>query len=248
MKLENVVASKKAKKTYREGNTWIKMFDENSKVDVLSQALNHALIEETDIKIPKMLEVNTSEGNYTIVTEYVEGVSIQDLMDKSPEREDEYLEMFVDIQMSIHNNRAPGLKKLKDKMAAKISMSELDETLKYDLHTRLFSMPKHQKVCHGDLKPSRVIVSDDGEIYITDWAHVTQGNASADVSRTYLTFCLEGKTELAEKYLDLFCKKSGTTKRYVQKWFPIVAASQTVKKNSHERELLLKWVDVVEYE
>ncbi len=248
MKLENVVASKKSKRTYRDGNKWIKSFDEKSKVDVLSQALNHALIEETPIKIPKMLEVNTSEGNYTIITEYVEGVSIQELMDKSPEKLDEYLEMFVDIQMSIHNNRAPGLKKLKDKMAAKISLSELDETLKYDLHTRLFSMPKHQKICHGDLKPSRVIVSDDGEVYITDWAHVTQGNASADISRTYLTFCLEGKTELAEKYLELFCKKSGTTKKYVQRWFPIVAASQTVKKNPHERELLLKWVDVMEGE
>lgn len=248
MKLENVVASKKSKRTYRDGNKWIKTFDENSKVDVLAQALNHALIEETSIKIPKMLEVTTSEGNYTIITEYVNGQSIQDLMDKNPEKIDEYIEMFVNIQMSIHMVRAPGLKKLKDKMSAKISMSELDETLKYDLHTRLFSMPKHYKVCHGDLKPSRVIVTNDNEVYITDWAHVTQGNASADISRTYLTFCLEGKTELAEKYLDLFCQKSGTTKKYVQRWFPIVAASQTVKKNPHETELLMKWVDVVEGE
>jgi len=36
--------------------------------------------------------------------------------------------------------------------------------------------------------------------------------------------------------------------KYVQSWLPIVAASQSVKGNPHERELLLSWVDVVDYE
>ena len=52
----------------------------------------------------------------------------------------------------------------------------------------------------------------------------------------------------AKKYLDLFCKKSNTAKQYVQKWMPIVAASQSVKGNEKEREFLLSWVDVVDYE
>ena len=54
--------------------------------------------------------------------------------------------------------------------------------------------------------------------------------------------------EGAEAYLDLFCKKSGTSKQYVQKWMPIVAASQSVKGNEREREFLLEWANVVEYE
>ena len=83
---------------------------------------------------------------------------------------------------------------------------------------------------------------------ILDWSHATQGNASADVARTYLLFCLAGKTELAEQYLSLFCKKSDTAKQYVQRWLPIVAASQSVKGKPEEREFLLKWADVVEYE
>ena len=248
MELENVYASKSAKKTYVDGNKFIKVFSKDSKVDVLSQALNHALIEESSIRIPKMLEVITADNNLCMITEYIEGKTLEDMMRENPEKEDEYLEMFVDIQMSIHNNRIPALKKLTDKMAAKISMSDLDETVKYDLHTRLFSMPKHKKVCHGDLKPSRIIFAKSGDVYITDWSHVTQGNASADIARTYLIFYLEGRKELAEKYINLFCKKSGTTREYVQRWLPIVAASQSVKGNPHERELLLKWVDVVEYE
>ena len=46
----------------------------------------------------------------------------------------------------------------------------------------------------------------------------------------------------------LFCDKSDTARQYVQKWLPIVAASQSVKGNSDEREFLLHWADVVDYE
>ena len=59
---------------------------------------------------------------------------------------------------------------------------------------------------------------------------------------------MDKKDELAEKYLDLFCKKSDTAKQYIQKWLPIVAASQSVKGRPEEREFLLNWVNVVDYE
>ena len=108
-------------------------------------------------------------------------------------------------------------------------------------------MHVHKKVCHGDFNPSNIIITPDGKPYIIDWAHATQGNASADVARTYLLFVLQGKEELARKYLKLFCQKSDTAKQYVQKWIPIVAASQSVKGKPEEQELLTRWASVVEY-
>ena len=64
-----------------------------------------------------------------------------------------------------------------------------------------------------------------------------------------LIFCsLDYDAEGAEKYLELFCKKSGTENKYIQKWLPVVAASQSVKGNAKEREFLLSWADVVDYE
>ena len=110
-------------------------------------------------------------------------------------------------------------------------------------------MPNHNKLCHGDFNPTNVVISPDGESYsILDWSHVTQGNASADAARTYLLFWLAGDIDAAEKYMDLFCKKTDTAKQYVQKWLPIVAASQSVKGKPEEREFLMSWVNVVEYE
>jgi aminoglycoside phosphotransferase (APT) family kinase protein len=68
---------------------------------------------------------------------------------------------------------------------------------------RIESMPKHDKLCHGDFNPSNIIITPNGTPYILDWAHATQGNASADVARTYLLFMLAGQKEIAEKYIKL---------------------------------------------
>ena len=249
MKLDKVIAVRNNKTIYRDGDKCIKVFDENySKADVLNEALNQARIEETGLNIPKILEVTMIDGKWAIVSEFIKGKTLSQLMEENEDKKDEYLELLVNLQLEVHSKKSPLLNKLKDKMNRKISESNLDATTRYDLHTRLEGVPKHNKVCHGDFNPSNIIITDDGTAYILDWSHATQGNASADVARTYLLFCLAGDTEGAEKYLDLFCKKSDTAKQYVQKWMPIVAASQSVKGNEKEREFLLSWVDVVDYE
>lgn len=249
MKPENIIARRSNKTIFRDGDRCIKLFDEDfSKADILNEALNQARVEETGLAIPKIQEVTVVEGKWAIVTEFVEGKTLAQLMAENPEKQDEHLELFVDLQLKVHAQSCPLLNSLKDKMNRKISASSLDATTRYELHTRLESMPKHKKVCHGDFNPSNIIIAEDGTAYILDWSHATQGNASADAARTYLLFMLNGDEKLAKKYLKLFCKKSNTAIQYVQKWMPIVAASQSVKGNDHEREFLLSWIDVVEYE
>ena len=249
MKLDKIIAVRNTKTVYRDDDKVIKLFDENySKADVLNEALNQARVEETGLRIPKLLEVTKVENKWAIVLEYIEGKTLEQLMKENPDKKDEYFELFVDLQMEAQAKRSPLLNKLKDKMAGKIAQADLDATTRYDLHTRLDGMPKHNKVCHGDFNPSNVIISSSGAPYIIDWAHATQGNASADAARTYLLFWLGGDIAGAEKYLNLFCKKSDTAKQYVQKWMPIVAASQMVKGKKEEKEFLLRWIDVIDYE
>ncbi len=249
MKLDKVIAVRNNKTVYRDGDRCVKVFNsEYSKADVLNEALNQARIEETGLNIPKVLEVTMVDGKWAIVSEYIKGKTLSQIMAEDPDNKDKYIEQLVDIQMSVHAKTCPMLNKLKDKMNRKISQTQFDATTRYDLHTRLEGMPKHTKVCHGDFNPSNIIITEDGTPYIIDWAHATQGNASADVARTYLLFWLNGDIEGAKTYLDIFCKKSNTAKQYVQKWMPIVAASQSVKGNEKEREFLMSWVSVVDYE
>ena len=249
MKFEKVLAERKDKVIYKDGDKCIKVFDESyKKSDILNEALNQARVEETGLNIPKIHEVTKIDGKWAIVTDFIEGKTLAQLMEENPDKEDEYLNQFVDIQLEVLGKKAPLLTKLWDKMSRKIDETDLDATTRFELQARVSGMKRHHKVCHGDFNPSNIIITPDGVPYVLDWSHATQGNASADAARTYLLFWLNGDIEGAKKYLDLFCQKSNTAKQYVQKWMPIVAASQSVKGNEHEREFLLSWVDVVDYE
>lgn len=249
MNLGEVIATRKTKTVYKSEGKTIKLFIENySKSAILNEALNQARVEETGLKIPSLLEVTKIENRWALISEHIEGKTLEKLMEEHPEKEDEYLNLFVDVQINILSKEAPRLNKLKDKMERKIAEADISQDIKYELNTRLSSMPKHKKICHGDFNPSNVIIKENGEAYVIDWAHVTQGNGSADAARTYLLFCLNGKKEQAEKYLDLFSQKTGIEKPYIQRWLPIVAAAHIAKSSDEEKEFLMNWIDVIDYQ
>ncbi len=249
--LTNELARSATKNIYRDGDKTIKLFVKDySKANILNEALNEARVEEnTNLNIPKLLEVTKIEDRWAIVLEYIEGTPLDVLMKEHPEKIDEYMELFVKIQLEILSHRVPLLSHIKDKFRRKLtSATNIDENTRYELLQRLEGMKKHQKLCHGDFNPSNVIITDSGEHYIIDWAHVTQGNASADAARTFLLFSMQGKENEANKYINLFSKKSGIDIHNIQRWIPIVAATKMTKGKEDEQEFLSKWIDVVEYQ
>ena len=210
MELKNMteIYRKKDKVFYRDGNKLIKLFEGNyPKENILNEALNQARVERTTLHIPRIEAVTSVEGKWAIVMEYIEGETLAALMKKNPSKEEEYLGTLAELQTEISTQRVPLLPRLKDKMYEKISASEYSDTVKYDLQTRLDGLPKHYKLCHGDFRPSNVIVRGDGTFYIVDWAHATQGNAAADAARTYLIFRLCGETSRAETYCACIAKR-----------------------------------------
>lgn len=251
MKLEqgNLIVKRSYKEVYKCEEGIVKVFEKtHPKSAIFNEALNTVRVEETGMDIPKLKEVIQIEGKWALVIEYKDGKTLEEMMKVDPQNMEKYMSDFVDLQLKIQSNKAPMLNKLKDKLARQIDgLKELDATQRYELRTRLESMPKHTKVCHGDFNPSNVIVGKNGKMTVVDWAHVTQGNASADAAMTYLLFALKDQA-VADMYLDMFCKKSDTAKQYVQQWLPIVAASQLEKDNELEKEFLMKWIDVMDYQ
>lgn len=238
-----LIATTGTKRVFRIGDKAVKVFYADfPKAEVLNEAMVSARVEETGgILVPKVLEVGVYEGKWSITFEFIEGRTLERIMADAPDKIPLYMEKMVDLHLSILAKQCPLLNRLRDKMSRQIfEIDDIDDVLQYDLRTKLDSMPKHTKLCHGDFNPSNIIVKDDGSMYVIDWVHAAQGNASADVARTYLLFSLEDQGK-AELYLDLFCRKTGTAKKYVKNWIPIVAASQLSKKRPEERELLIKW-------
>ena len=247
---KTVIFTRPHKTVYATEDTIIKVFDNRyTKAEVLNEARNEALVEEnTDLNVPALLSVSGTEEGWCLVREKIEGKTLAQMMEEEPEKLETYMEMFVDLQLTVHSKKVPTIKTLRHKLMDQInSLKDIDATARYELTTRLESMPRHKKLCHGDFNPSTVIIDKYNKAWIIDWAHAAQGNASADAAMTFLLFTLEDPKK-AELYMQIFCRKSDTARQYVNRWLPIVAAAQLTKKKEKEKELLLRWIDVAEYQ
>lgn len=250
-KLDNVIYKGESKEVYKEDGLAIKLFNAtHPKAFVLNEALNHARVEQySGLNLPTLKEVAVVNNRWALVYNFLEGKTMAELMAENPDKLDEYLAKFVDIQLEVLSKNVPLLNRTKDKFRRKLSeLKDVADDVKYELMQRLEGMKNHTKLCHGDFNPSNIIITESGEHYIIDWAHVTQGNASADVARTYLLFSIEGKNDIADKYLNLFALKSGIEVKHIQRWIPIVAATQLTKGKEEEKEFLTKWISVVDYD
>ena len=92
MKLDRVIAVRNNKTIYRDGDRCIKVFNSDySKADGLNEALNQARIEETGLKIPKILEVTMIDGKWAIVSEYIKGKTLAQIMNEDPDNKADYI-------------------------------------------------------------------------------------------------------------------------------------------------------------
>ena len=127
MNLNVVIAQRPDKTIYRDGDKCIKVFSEGyAKADILNEAMNQARVEELGLHIPKILAVTMVEGKWAIVSEFIEGKTLAQLMKEEPEKKDEYLDFFVELQLHVQEQTCTQLKRLQDKMSMKIDQAALD--------------------------------------------------------------------------------------------------------------------------
>ncbi|MBO7709715.1 MAG: aminoglycoside phosphotransferase family protein [Lachnospiraceae bacterium] len=244
-----IIEEKSYKTVYREGNVIVKEFTpSHPKANVFNEAYIHTCVEEAGVQVPAIISVAPANGGWALTMEYVEGKTLEQLMQDEPEKTKEYIERLVDIQIEVCQHRVPRLRNTRYKLEEVINgMTEIDASTRYELLQRIHGMKRHTRLCHGDFVPSNVLIREDGSYCILDWAHATSGNAGADAAITYMRFSLEDP-EKADLYLKTFCRKADMAIQYVQTWMPIVAAAQLAKHKESERELLEKWISVAEYQ
>lgn len=195
MELKNFVVSSELYDVYESDGLAIRIYKKPEyKEKCLYAALTHARVETTmvnsSIKMPILHEVSLIDGKWAITMDWIKGKTLEQLMDENPDKMDTYLNKLIDIQCEIHAQYMPLLSKLKDKMARQIkSLGQIDEIKKYELLTRLDSMPKHIKLCHNSFEPKNIIINDEGT-YVINWGSARQGNASADVAKLISFFAL----------------------------------------------------------
>ena len=150
--MKKCISQNNLKSVYLENNTAIKVFSKDyNKSDVLYEALNTARVEDAGVNIPKLLSVSVNNGQWEITSEYADGITLTQLIKEHPEKTADYIKKMVEYQVDFQKKSNPLLLKLKDKLIRQINDIEtLDSSVKYELLTRLNTMPKHTKLCHGD--------------------------------------------------------------------------------------------------
>ena len=248
MKFENVLAERPQKVIYRDGDRCVKVFVPTyNKAAIYNEASNHVRIEETGLNIPKVLGVENIDGGWAIVTQFIEGKTLEQLIAEHPENKLTYFRTFADLQASIHTKDCPYLYRLKDELNQKIAVSELEATIRYDLHNKLEEMAKGMSICHGDFCASNIILSSDGVYYVVDWTLASFGNPLADVAQTYIMFWINNSYEDAELYLDMYCGEAGVDKEKVYEWLSIIGAAMSARRPENEKKVLLECVNSLDF-
>ena len=95
--LNNILKERKNKTIYKDGDKTIKLFVKNHlKSNVLNEAINQARVEEnTQLNIPKLLEVTTIDGRWALVSEHIEGVTLAELMTQNQDKLDDYFNVLL---------------------------------------------------------------------------------------------------------------------------------------------------------
>lgn len=246
----NILAERQGKIITRDGDEVLKTFEKGkSKVDILNEALNQARAEAAGLPVPTLREVRKNkDGTWSIVSDYVEGKTLAELMLGDKKNFAKYMATFIKIHMDVMSHKVTLMNPLQEKLDRQIAASELSEEQRYELHMQLQGLGKNICVCHGDFNPTNVIMLPKGGYKIIDWAHVRRGNPMADIARTYLYFWVKGMHAAAESYLSGICEAMAIERREVQRWLPVVAAAQSTKQtNPKMRDLLLHWASVVDY-
>jgi aminoglycoside phosphotransferase (APT) family kinase protein len=144
---------------------------------------------------PRLLGIERIDGRPASLWEHIQGISMWEQVVADPATSVELGRMLADVQRTLFDVVPPvTLPRQRDRVVSKIrtAAATIDPTLIRALD--LVPAPEGAaRLCHGDLHPSNVILSDQGPV-IVDWFDASRGDPVADVARTLLTLLGDGST------------------------------------------------------
>ncbi|WP_088291796.1 phosphotransferase family protein [Bacillus mycoides] len=228
MNLGNPIAKGNTAEIYLCDNKVVKLFKEYlPNTESLYEAQKQKYAYSCGLHVPKVFEVTEIQGRQAIIMEYVEGESVGELLLNNLSKAEHYISICVSVQQKIHaiSVSSDEIEPMEERLYRQInSVHDLDEKQKGNILKKLDSITFEPRLCHGDLHPFNLIMSN-GDVKIIDWVDASSGDIRADVFRTYLLYS-QNSVELAEMYLHIYCKKTGLLRDEIFQWAPIISAAR----------------------
>jgi len=243
VELNKVVGTGAQATVYSSGKYAIKLFNENyNKTDVFYEALINSIIENTELPVPKTYEVLSIDNQMAIKMDYIKGKSLFDCILKDKNNIEVYFKQMVKLQIEMHSKKVYLPFSLKDKLKEKIQGNKnLSISQKEKVLTLLNNLPEGNELCHGDFHGYNILVCE-GQYWIIDWIDSTYGCADGDVCRTYMIYSLYAP-ELAEIYLNLYCKETSKERERILAWLPVIATARLSENITNEEEKIMAWIN-----
>jgi aminoglycoside phosphotransferase (APT) family kinase protein len=222
---------------------------------ILSEAEYVEAVRAVGAPAPALLGMEQVFGRPASVWERVDGPSLWQQVIDRPDRSVDVGRRLADIQLALFELVPPvTLPAQRDRLMSKIRWSAVNVDASLALALDLLpARTRTPRLCHGDLHPSNVIVSEDGPV-IVDWFDASRGDRVADVARSSLTLLSHGGTTpshlpgsdrrtlglLTQTYLSRLQESLDIAPDLLSRWQAINAAARLAEGLSRE-PLLEVW-------
>ena len=197
-------------------------------------------VHASGVKAPAVGELTQIGGRNGLIYERAEGESMLTMFLRKPWMVFTYSRILAKLHTQMHDNSFEAdVPDQHSKLQYKINDADvLPASLKKSLLKKLNSMPKGDRVCHGDFHPANVLIFKK-DANVIDWIDASRGNPLADVART--TIILGGSAESRQtpssilkifiklahaEYLREYFRLRPNGMDEYRRWLPIVAGAR----------------------
>ena len=137
------------------------------------------------IPSPRLEDVITVAGRRGLVLERLRGRSMLTVLGSEPTHVAHYAVVFAELQSRIQGVHTADLPPQREDLARRIARAGVVAHVKGDALATIEQLPDGDSLCHCDLHPDNVLLTDH-EAYVIDWSFAACGAPASDAARTAL--------------------------------------------------------------
>lgn len=143
-------------------------------------------LQEAGVAVPTIYDAIEVDGRRGIVYERIKGPALDTLLKKQPWRVRRVARIMAETHAAMMRHTVRGLPSQRERLERSVSsVTALPPSVREHILARLHRLPDGSVLCHGDLHPGNILLSERGPVVI-DWENASLGSPVADVARSVL--------------------------------------------------------------
>lgn len=201
MDYDRIIAISNDKTVYHHGNKRIKVYAlKENFVYALEEALKTSkVINKTQLKVPTIYSVTQTKSVAECVGEFVEGETLFSILKQNSTKYKNIIDEFLLLHKKIHSYQNV------------LSDDENCDNCSIGLDL------SNKTLCHGKYSLENVIKDKQGNLHVIDWVNAFEGNKEKDCMITYFLCLYSLGQNIADYYLEGYCKLSTISEAEVRK-------------------------------